>query len=162
MRRPYVTKKVSRRSGQTRYTGMYYDGVGKLRSAGMYGDELEALTAARQEQGKRPSTVAGSMTLAEKRAVTFERFWPIFQRHHQVEPNTMQGYFTSFHNHVRPYLREARIATFGPADAINYFTNLAEVGATVNTRKSCRTVISSMINLAIKTGIPHHQPPYAG
>jgi hypothetical protein len=25
------------------------------------------------------------MTLAQKRAVTFDQFWPLFQRHHRVE-----------------------------------------------------------------------------
>lgn len=141
-----------------RYTAMYYDGAGKLRSAGTYDEELEALAAARREQGKRPGGATGSMTLAEKRAVTFERFWPIFQRHHRVEPNTMQDYYGHFHNWIRPRIGTARIATFGPVDAINLFTALAEDGATVNTRKACRNVISSMINLAMKMEYRSNNP----
>lgn len=92
MRQPYVVKKVSKRTGQTRYTGVYYDGMGTPRSAGTYDEELEALTAARNEQGKQSGASLDSMTLAQKRAVTFEQFWLIFQRHHRVEPNTMQNY----------------------------------------------------------------------
>ncbi|MGH3388902.1 MAG: hypothetical protein ACRDOO_08490, partial [Actinomadura sp.] len=86
MRQPYVTKKV-RKGGRTRYTAMYYDEKQRLRSAGTYDDELEALTTARDEQGKQAGGSLDSMTLAEKRAVTFEQFWPIFQRYHPVEPN---------------------------------------------------------------------------
>ena len=84
MRQPYVTIKVSKRTGQARYTGMYYDAMGTPRSAGTYDGELEALTAARHEKGKSAGDSLDSMTLAQKRAVTFEEFWPIFQRHHRV------------------------------------------------------------------------------
>src|SRR3954471_17047514 len=98
MRQPYVAKKVSKRTGQTRYTGMYYDTKGTPRSAGTYDDELEALTAAAKEQSKQEGGSLDSMTLAQKRAVTFEEFWPIFQRHHRVEPNTMQAYFSVWIN----------------------------------------------------------------
>ncbi|MFF4242765.1 hypothetical protein ACFYYL_43475 [Actinomadura geliboluensis] len=93
MRQPYVARKVSKRTGATRYTGMYYDTTGTPRSAGTYDDELQALTAARREQNRSESGVLWEMTPTQRRAMTFEEFWPIFQRHHRVEPNTMQTYF---------------------------------------------------------------------
>jgi hypothetical protein len=92
------------------------------------------LTAARHEQGKSSGDSMDSMTLAQKRAVTFEEFWLIFQRHHRVDPNTMQTYFSTWVNHVRPYLRTSRIALFDATNAINSFTPLADPTATVNTR----------------------------
>ncbi|MCW2938537.1 MAG: hypothetical protein JWN00_1522, partial [Actinomycetia bacterium] len=150
MRQPYVVKKVSKRTGQTRYTGVYYDGMGTPRSAGTYDEELEALTAARNEQGKQSGDSLDSMTLAQKRAVTFEQFWLIFQRHHRVEPNTMQNYFSMWINHIRPYLRTFHVATFNSTNAIKYFTALTDDGVTVNTQKHCRSVISAMIGLAVK------------
>jgi integrase len=141
---------VSKRTGQTRYTALYYDEKQQLRSAGTYDDELEALTAARNEQGKQAGGSLDSMTLAEKRAVTFEQFWPIFQRYHPVEPNTMQNYFSTWCNHIRPYLRTFHVATFNSTNAIKYFRLLVEDGASVNTRKSCRSALSAMIGLAVK------------
>lgn len=123
---------------------------GSPRSAGTYDDELEALSAARNEQGKQAGGSLDSMTLAEKRAVTFEQFWPIFQKHHRVEPNTMQNYFAVWKNHISPYLRTFHVATFDSTNAIKFFTLLAEGGASVNTRKSCRSVLSVMIGLAVK------------
>ncbi|WP_067484307.1 tyrosine-type recombinase/integrase [Actinomadura hibisca] len=149
MRQPYVVTKVSKRTGQPRYTGMYWDATAKPRSAGTYDDELEALTAARREQDERDADSLDSMTLAQKRAVTFEAFWPIFQRHHRVEPNTMQTYFGNWINHIRPYLRKHRIATFSSTEAVQYFTALDDAGTTVNNRKACRTVLSAMIKLSV-------------
>jgi hypothetical protein len=149
MRQPYVSKKVSRRTGQTRYTAMYFDDKGIRRSAGTYDDEAEALSVARGQQGKKTGDSLGGMTLAQKRAVTFDQFWPLFQRHHRVEPNSMQNYFSIWINHVRPYLRDAHIATFSSTDAIVYFTVLADDGVTVSMRKKARTLLSAMIRLAI-------------
>jgi hypothetical protein len=105
VRQPYVTKKVASRTGQTRYTAMYFDDKGTPRSAGTYDEEAEALAAARSQQGRKTGDSLGGMTLAQKRAVTLDEFWPMFQRHHRVEPNTMQNYFSIWINHVRPYLR---------------------------------------------------------
>ena len=158
MLQPYVAKKVSKRTKQTRYTGVYYDAMGKPRSAGTYDDELEALTAARNEQGKPSGDSLDSMTLAQKRVVTFEEFWPIFQRHHRVEPNTMQNYFSQWQNHLRPYLKTMHVATFNSTNAIKYFTVLAEAGETVNTRKSCRSVLSAMLGLAVRMGYRFDNP----
>ncbi len=158
MLQPYVAKKVSKRTKQTRYTGVYYDAMGRPRSAGTYDDELEALTAARNEQGKPSGDSLDSMTLAQKRAVTFEEFWPIFQRHHRVEPNTMQNYFSQWQNHLRPYLKTMHVATFNSTNAIKYFTALAEAGETVNTRKSCRSVLSAMLGLAVRMGYRFDNP----
>ena len=149
MRQPYVTKKLSKRTKTTRYTAMYYDDKGTPRSAGTYDDDAEALAAARREQGKKTGDSLGGMTLAQKRAVTFGEFWPIFQRFHQVEPNSMQNYYSIWVNQVRPYLREARIATFNSTDAIVYLTTLADDGVTVCMRKKARTLLSAMIRLAI-------------
>jgi len=158
MRQPYVVKKVSKRTGQTRYTGVYYDAMGTPRSAGTYDGELEALTAARHEQGKPSGDLMDSMTLAQKRAMTFGEFWLIFQRHHRVEPNTMQDYFSTWVNHLRPYLKTFYIALFDATNAIKYFTTLADAGATVNTRKSCRSVLSAMLGLAIRMGYRTDNP----
>jgi integrase len=152
MRRAYVAKKTSKRTGLTRYTGMYYDPTGTPRSAGTYDDELEALTAARAEQNKKVAGSLDAMTLAQKRAVSFGEFWPIFQRHHRVEPNTMQTYFGNWINHVRPYLKTARIATFDATDAVQYFTALADAGVSVTMRRACRSVVSPMIGLSIVMG----------
>ncbi|MFG2005518.1 hypothetical protein ACGFNU_40860 [Spirillospora sp. NPDC048911] len=88
------------------------------------------------------------MTPAEKRKVTFEEFWPIFQRHHRVEPNTMQQYFSVWINHIHPFLRAKHIATFDSTQAIKYFTALTETGRSVNTRKAARSTLSAMIGLS--------------
>ncbi|MBO2462393.1 hypothetical protein [Actinomadura violacea] len=74
MRQPYVVRKAGKRTGATRYTRMYYDATRTPRSAGTYNDEPEALTAAGQEQDKPASGVLGEMTLAQRRALTFEEF----------------------------------------------------------------------------------------
>ncbi|MBO2462394.1 hypothetical protein [Actinomadura violacea] len=64
----------------------------------------------------------------------------------------MQTYFGTWINHVRPYLKAARVAIFDSARAIQYFTWLAEAERTVNTRRACRTVLSAMIGLSIRLG----------
>ena len=53
VRQPYVPKKVSARTGLTRYTGVYYDDKSVPRSAGTYDEEAEALAAARSQQGRK-------------------------------------------------------------------------------------------------------------
>jgi site-specific recombinase XerD len=93
-----------------------------------------------------------------RRAVTFEQFWLIFQKHHRVEPNTMQNYFSTWINHIRPYLRTVHVATFDPTSATRYFTALTEDGVTVTVRKRCRSVISAMIGLAVKMGYRADNP----
>lgn len=158
MRQPYVARKVSKRTGATRYTGMYYDTTGTPRSAGTYDDELEALTAARREQNRREGGVLGEVTPAQRRAMTFDEFWPIFQRHHRVEPNTMQTYFGVWINHVRPFLKADRVATFDSARAVQFFTWLAETERTVTTRRACRKVLSAMLGLSILLGCRTDNP----
>jgi hypothetical protein len=137
---------------------MYFDDRGMPRSAGTYDEEWEALAAARGEQGKRAGEGLEGMTLAQKRAVTFEEFWLIFSKHHRVEPNTMQNYFSTWINHIRPYLGTFQVATFSATNAIKYFTALTEDGVTVNMRKSSRSVISAMIGLSVTMGYRTDNP----
>ena len=48
-----MRKKVSARTGLTRYTGVYYDDKSVPRSAGTYDEEAETLAAARSQQGRK-------------------------------------------------------------------------------------------------------------
>jgi hypothetical protein len=90
MPQPYVGRRRNAK-GEMRYTAYYYDLRGKPRSAGTYEDELEALRAARGEQAGQDGALT-SMTLAERRTVTMEQFWPVFRQHHPVEAITMTHY----------------------------------------------------------------------
>lgn len=153
IRPPYVAEKVSKRTGKTQYTGMYCDRTETPRSAGTCEDEPEALTAARREQDKRKGRLLGDMTLPQRRAVTFEEFWPIFQRHHRVEPNTMQTYFGTWINHVHPYLKSDRVATFRfrPRHPV---LHLADGGGADGEHAACLpvSVLSAMNGLSIQMG----------
>ncbi|WP_170026512.1 tyrosine-type recombinase/integrase [Actinomadura oligospora] len=158
MKRPYVAKKTSRQTGQTRYTGMYYDATGTPRSAGTYDAEAEALAAAQREQKRKPDALGGRLSPAQKHAMTFDEFWPLFRRHHRVEPNTMQEYHSTWRNHIRPFLRSAHVSDFDAFDAITYFTNLAENGRSVTSRRSARRTLSAMLGLSVTMGFREDNP----
>jgi hypothetical protein len=94
----------------TRYAGFYLDADGKLKAAGTFASDEEALSVAQRQEahvrGRRTGT-----SPAEKATMTIEKFAKTrFLPRIEITPKARQTYKSHLKNHVYPYLGRERIA----------------------------------------------------
>ena len=154
----YTQARTSKLRG-TRYTGFYRDADGKVRVAGTFTTDEEALSVAREQEDHVRKQNSGTPP-AEKATITIEEFAKTrFLPRVEITPKAKQTYKSHLKNHVYPYLRHERITAITREQLYTHLvTTLPEAGASLVTRRAVRTVLSSMLQMAWDEGYRHDNP----
>lgn len=157
MKKPYLnTRKYP--GGRTKYTAFYYTLKGVATSAGTFDDPQEALEAARKEQEKN-SLHHSVKTAAEKRKVKIGELWKYYIREHDLQPNTVTDYRKYWERNIADYFRNLYVVELTPEVVREIFRAMRDTeGVTSETRKRCRTVLSSFFSWAIDQGYRTDNP----
>lgn len=133
-----------------RYVGFYRGLDGKVVSAGTFETDEEALNVAAEQEKHLRAGKTGT-TPAEKATMTVEEFAKTrFLPRHDITPKAKQTYKSHLKNHVYPYLGDLRIAELPREVVYNHLmVTLPEAGATLVVRRAVRTVLSTMLQMAM-------------
>src|SRR5512146_3102223 len=143
----------------TRYVGFYLDAEGKLRAAGTFASDAEALSVAQRQEAhvrvRRTGTSPPAPATPTIETFAKTRFLPRIE----ITPKAKQTYKSHLKNHVYPYLGRERIAEISREQLYTHrMVTLPDEGATLVTRRAVRTVLSSMLQMAWNEGYRPDNP----
>ncbi|NIL77681.1 tyrosine-type recombinase/integrase [Rhodococcus sp. B10] len=107
-----------------KYQGMYRDAHGKVRSAGSYPREKQALgkaTAAEQDARLNPKDPAAQ-------SMTWAQWEPLWLERRSVAPQTLTGDMSKIENHVRPRWGDVPLSKIEHDDVQLWVTQLGRTG----------------------------------
>lgn len=139
-------------SGQTRYTAVYRDLKGRLRSAGTFTNRRRAEDAARDAErdateGRMPDRKRGRQTLGTY--IQMEWF-----PNHMLEATTRENYCYVINKYIIPELGEMKLAELLPVDVREWIGRLQEEhGLNPPMIRRCKTILDAALTTAINDRI---------
>ncbi|WP_018655650.1 tyrosine-type recombinase/integrase [Actinomadura flavalba] len=154
----YTQARPSKTKG-VRYVGFYRAADGKIKPAGTFATEDEALRVA-EEQERHIRDARDGTPPADKARMTIKQFGTTrFIPRADITPKAKQTYKSHLKNHVYPYLGSLRVAEIARETIYNHLvTTLVREGVSLTTRRAVRTVLSSMLQMAWDEGYRENNP----
>jgi integrase len=151
---PWVTRRE--RAGGARFTAVYRDPTGRIRSAGTFTSEREARHAARRaessvESGAWFNRTAGKVTF---RAYVEETWWP--SRH--LEISTKAGYRANLDRHFLPYFGDLPMAKILPSTVQGWVTQAVADGLSARSTVKYHVMLHSIFKRAVRDRVIAFNP----
>lgn len=145
----YTFPRKPDRNGKVRYTGVYMDLQGRLRSAGTYSTEKKALREAERQEDLQAAGRVGDLQAGKQRFRTYveKKFLP----NHVVELSTKQGYTYEIERYLMPTFGSSPMATIMPGDVREWVATMQRDGVQPPTIEKCKTILDAIFSTA------HHE-----
>ena len=142
--------------GRARYTAVYRDLKGRLRSAGTFSQRREADRAWQRAEAKVAQGYLGDPGRGRQtfRAYVENTWLP----NHQVEASTLQGYTYLLHKHIMDEFGPMRMIDILPEHVREWITGLKHGGVKPPTIRYCFIVLSAIFTTALNDQVTSLHP----
>ncbi|TDC58540.1 site-specific integrase [Actinomadura sp. KC345] len=135
------------KDGRERYTALYRDQRGRVRSAGTYSTELQADKAWQKAEAK---LALDRLPDAGKGRQRFRRYVEdVWFPNHVIELRTRENYDYEINRHIMPWFADMRMIDVMPIDVREWVTHLQKEGVNPPTIRYCMTVLSAIFTTAL-------------
>ena len=134
------------RDGRLRYTALYRDLSGRIRSAGSYPTRREADRAWQRAEVR---LAEGRATPTRHGAVTFGEYVSTWLTHHVIESSTKQSYAYSIRAHLVPTFGAMRMVDVMPIHVREWVQQMITAGMTPATIRSNKIILSAIFTTAL-------------
>lgn len=135
------------KNGQDRYTAIYRDQRGKVRSAGTFPTEAQADKAWQKAEAKLGLERTADPRKGRQR---FQRYVDeVWFPNHVIELRTRENYSYELNRHIMPWFAPMRMVDILPIDVREWVTHLQNEGVNPPTIRFCMTVLSAVFTTAL-------------
>ena len=135
-----------------KYTGYYKDSRGKVRSAGTFDSENEAMLRATDKDGT--GTPLPRVTKDERLGTLSQYVRKWLPAEDGINPRTKSGYESNLRNHVLPILGEVTVDEITNDDVTDMLATLKRQGVSAAVRAQCKAALGRAFKPLVPRRIP--------